>query len=236
MNVEMVLGLAACTRVAWDSLACGASAAPRTVACLHELVTDGDGLDLQPRASWQPCYTDQRARRPWFGEERGAGVVDSGRVDGIDEVHGHRRDGVERQPGGAELVAQSVEGAARLLGGGAADDRAALVHRQLRRDEDEMPRRDGRRVRAGRRRLLHGSEGAAGHDLSLPVERQKGASGRAASAAAPRPRSRLPGAQTSRIFAARIAALRAPLMATQATGTPGGICTMLSSESLSLIH
>lgn len=37
--------------------------------------------------------------------------------------------------------------------------------------------------------------------------------------------------QTSRILAARIAALRAPLMATHATGTPGGICTMLSRES-----
>src|SRR5665647_3116126 len=194
MNVEMVLELGGLYSRGMGLprvRVCGA----RTVACLHELVTDGDGLDLQARASRQPCYTDQRARWPWFGEEGGEDVVEGGRVGGIDEVHGHRRDGVERQPGGAELVAQGVEGAARLLGGGAVDDRAALVHRQLRRDEDEMARRDSRRVRAGRRRFLRGSEGVAGHDLSLPVEWQKGASMRDGGGA---PRPRRPGAQTSR--------------------------------------
>ena len=51
-----------------------------------------------------------------------------------------------------------------------------------------------------------------------------------------RPPARAPPAPavspaTRRIFAARMAALRAPLMATVATGTPGGICTMESSES-----
>ena len=117
-------------------------------------------------------------------------------------------------------MGEVVEGAAGLLGGGRARELAVRVERQLRRDEHEVPGGD-----AGR----GGAEAAAAPcvDLiacllmrpSVPRYGAKGHGGRAGSA------------QRSRILAARIAALRAPLMATQATGTPGGICTMLSSES-----
>ena len=187
-------------------------------------VADGDGLDLQARAARQPCYTDQRARRARLREEGGEGVVDGGRVGGSTRytvtVATARGDNpVERSWWPTASRARRACSAAEPPTTAPRSSTGSCAETKTRCPAETAAE--------------YGPDGGGScmdlkawrdHDVSLPSQREKGAS-------AKRRRAQPAGAQTSRIFAARMAALRAPLMATQATGTPGGICTMLSSES-----
>ena len=125
-------------------------------------------------------------------------------------------------------MGEGVEGAARPARRPAAAGRAAPVHAAAapRRRRDAPPRPPPRRA-AGGGGAMRGSETRDVLMTSVfPARRKRRAPAQpAARRGAPR-RARPERPQTSRIFAARMAALRAPLMATQATGTPGGICTM----------
>ena len=182
------------------------------------LVALRDGGHLEPRTAGQPWYTGQRdggVRRGERGLER---RVDGGLVGLVDEVDLEAHDVVERQAGGAQLVGEVLERAVGLLGGRGAADRlrrasSGSCPETKTKCPDEMP--GGRGAERARRQRRSDRVICSCRECSPAGGRQP----------------RRSGAQTSRIFAARIAALRAPLMATQATGTPGGICTMLSSES-----
>jgi hypothetical protein len=166
--------------------------------------------------------------------QRGAGVEDVGRGEPVVQpaagLPERLRCGVDE---GREIVLRpllDLGHAFRRRGDGALADGGGILRRH---DADLRPRIQGCQLDlepAGELALLrpdelHGRSGVAGDHLA------KSRAWAGYSSAVGRPG--VPGypPPCARIFAARIAAFRAPFSETHATGTPGGICAIESRAS-----